>query len=247
MSPPAQQTPTSTPAQQRAAPAAAPEGAVVACRPTAEVEQTADRLIEMADTNGDGKISRIEATSTANFLLGGFFFRADTNGDGTVTPEEGRQAREELMSQRPALASLLREVRGMTGQSPFAFMAMMLDVEYGKPLTVAEARDAAKRAGDGIFALADGDKDGFITAAEAREAAASGSRMLGHAAFQAADTDKNGRLSFQEFQGALQGPARVAFDLANTSKTGELSEAEAANAANALMGRLWIYSPPPAK
>jgi hypothetical protein len=244
-SPPAQSA--ATPTAQQAAPAASPEGALVACRPTAEVEQTADRLLEMADTNGDGNISREEATSAANFLLGGFFFRADANGDGTVTPDEGRQVRAELMNQHPAIANLLHEVRDMTGQSPFAVMAMMLDIDYGKPLTVVEARDAAKRAGDGLFALTDGNKDGLITAAEAREAAASGSRSLGRAAFQAADTDRNGRLSFQEFQAALQGPARVAFDLANTSKTGQLSESEAANAVSKLMSRVWVHSPPPAR
>lgn len=151
------------------------------------------------------------------------------------------------MSQHPAIASLLREVRGMTGQSAFAVMATMLDIDYGKPLTVTEARDAAKRAGDGLFALIVGNHDGLITAAEARDAAASGSRVLGHAAFQSADTDHSGRLSFEEFQAALQGPARVAFDLADTSKNGQLSEPEAANAASNLMKSVWIHSPPPGR
>ncbi|MEO5729317.1 MAG: YetF domain-containing protein [Byssovorax sp.] len=102
--PPAQSATNPTTPQAVTAPA--PEGALIACRPTAEVEQTADRLLEMTDTNGDGNISREEATSAASFLLGGSFFRADANDDGSVTPEEGRQVRAELMNQHPQIASL---------------------------------------------------------------------------------------------------------------------------------------------
>lgn len=228
------------PAQPQAAPPAVVVGGAVACQPTAEVAQAADRLIAMADVDGDGRVSKVEASGTANFLVGGFFFRADADGDGTVTPEEGRQARAEFMDQHPALAAAMREVRSATGQSPLAVVAQMLDIQYGKPLTMAEARAAARTSVDGLFGWVDQDRDGYLTAAEARATADQGARMLGRAAFQASDTNDDDQLNLGEFQAALQGPSRMAFDMADADKNGQLSEAEAATALGRLAGRLGI-------
>ncbi|AUX26910.1 uncharacterized protein SOCEGT47_074800 [Sorangium cellulosum] len=231
------------PAQQGATSAAVSMGGVAVCRPTAQIERSAERLLEMADANRDGRISKVEASGTANFLIGGFFFRADANGDGTVTPEEGREARVEFMNQRPAMASVMREVRGATGKKPLESVARMLDVGYGKPLTLAEARQAARTAVDDLFGWSDTDKDGFISVAEARAAASEGARALGQAAFKAADTDRSGGLSLQEFQNALQGSAQVAFGLSDSNNDGQLSDDEAAVALGQLAGRLGIQSP----
>lgn len=209
-------------------------GTVLSCSPGAEVEETASRLIEMADANGDGKVSKDEAQATTSFLVGGFFFRADADGNGVVTPDEGRQARVELMNQHPQVASLFRTVRTATGQSPFATIARLVDVEYGKPLPVAEARDAARSAVNDLYGVADTNKDGVITVAEARTAAWEGARSLGQAAFKAADGDRSGGLSPQEFQSALQASADAAFRMSDANGDGQLTEDEAA----AAMGRL---------
>lgn len=221
------------PAQQQAT-SEGQIGPVLSCSPGAEVEQTAARLVEMADANGDGKVSRDEAHAMTSFLVGGFFFRADADGNGTVTPEEGRQARVDFMSQHPSLASLFRTVRGTTGQSPFATVARLVDVEYGKPLAIAEAREAARSAVNDLYSVVDTSKDGVITVAEARTAAWEGARSLGHAAFRAADTDRSGGLTQQELRAALQASADVAFNMSDTNKDGQLSEEEAA----AAMGRI---------
>jgi hypothetical protein len=213
---------------------AAPAGDALVCRPGAEVEETAVRLLELADANGDGKVSREEAQSLANFVLGGFFFRADTNGDGTVTPEEGRQARAELMAQNPAIASLLRSVRDATGRSPFATIARLTDVEYGESLTLAEARDAARTAVNDMLGLMDANKDNAITLPEARNAAWEGTRALGRAAFRAADTDSDKSLNQDELQAAVRSSVEVAFSMADADKNGRLTEDEAA----AAMGQL---------
>ena len=217
------------PAPGTTGPAAAP-GPLVACRPGADVEEAASRLVEMADTNQDGKVSQDETRALTNFVLGGFFFRADANGDGTVTPEEGRDARAELESRYPTVATLLRGVRGATGKSPFATLATLLDVQYGKPLTMAEARDAARGAVADLYAVADADKDGAITLDEARNAARHGTQALAQAAFRAADTDRNGTLSVEELQSAAQTAVRSAFTMADTNKDARLSEQEAATA-----------------
>jgi hypothetical protein len=235
---------TAQPQQPGAAPPAGPAqgtlpadtraGAYVSCRPGAEVEETASRLIEMADANGDGRVSKDEAQATTSFLVGGFFFRADADGNGVVMPEEGRQARVDFMSQHPAVASLFRTVRTATGQSPFATVARLVDVEYGKPLAIAEARDAVRTAVNDLYSVADGDKDGVITAAEARTAAWEGARSVGRAAFQAADSDRSGGLSQDELQAALRASASAAFKMSDANGDGQLTEDEAAVA----MGRL---------
>jgi len=220
-----------------------PAGTLVACRPGAEVEETAARLMDLADANGDGKISKEETRGLTNFIIGGFFFRADANGDGTVTPEEGKQARAELESRYPAMASLFRSVRNATGRSPFSTIAALLDVNHGKPLAMAEARDVARAAVDDLYAVADADRDGVITLAEARSVAWQGARALGQAAFQAADTDRDKSLSVQEFQGALQASAKTAFAMADANNDGKLTEDEAASAMSRITGMLGVPAP----
>lgn len=217
--------------------AQAAQGQLLACQPGAEIEQTASRLVELADANGDGKVSRDEAQSLTNFVVGGFFFRADTNGDGTVTPDEGRQARNDFMRQNPEIAALFRGVRSATGKSPFATLAQIVDVDYGKPLTLAEARDAARNAVNDLYGVADTNHDGVITLAEAREAAGQGTRVLGNEAFQAADTDHDGKLTPTELENALRPAADAAFKMADTNDDGKLSEEEAAVAMHQI-GRL---------
>jgi Ca2+-binding EF-hand superfamily protein len=238
---PGAKTQAEAPAQQATA-GEVNVGGMAACRPTAEIVQAADRLVAMADVNRDGRVSKEEASNVTSFLVGGFFFRADGNGDGTITPEEGRQARVEFMNQRPELASVVREVRNNAGQNPLAVVAQMLDVEYGKPLTIAEARQATTTAVNDLYGWTDVDRDGYLTVAEARAAADQGARALGGAAFQAADTDRNGGLSYEEFEAALRGTARTAFGLADTSNNGQLSMDEAAAVIGQLSSRIGVQA-----
>ena len=85
--------------------------------------------------------------------------------------------------------------------------------------------------------MADTNKDGVITVAEARTAAWEGARSLGQAAFKAADGDRSGGLSLQEFQSALQASADAAFRMSDANGDGQLTEDEAATAMG-LLGRL---------
>ena len=75
--------------------------------------------------------------------IGGFFFRADTDGNGVVAPEEGRAARAELVSQYPALATLLSEARSIAGKSPFKAVATGEKL-YGMVIDYLPIREAAK-------------------------------------------------------------------------------------------------------
>lgn len=226
-------------ADRAATPAAAVNLAGVAsCRPGAQVSIAASRLMSFADANGDGKVMRDEARAAVNFVVGGFFFRADENGDGTVTPEEGLQARKELANQQPALAVLFQTAREATGGSPFAQVAQMVDVEYGKPLKAEEARTAARSAVDGLYAAADENKDQTITVEEARAASWQGAQALGSVTFNAADADDSGHLTIQEFQNAWTTPAKLAFELADANGNGQLTQEEATIAVSSVVQQL---------
>jgi hypothetical protein len=157
---------------------------IIACRPDAQVGSTISRAIALADGNADGQVSRDEAMGFANFLVGGFMFRADENSDGSVTPAEGRKAREEFVAQHPALATLLQEAREATGKNSFATLAKLLNIDTTEAVSAASARDLGRRSVDDLFAAVDSNRNGLITPDETKEASWEGARKLGQAAFR---------------------------------------------------------------
>jgi hypothetical protein len=137
---PRTQTTANTPsgadaATSGAAPLTASLPGIVSCEPDARLSANLSRVVELADSNEDGRVSKEEAGALVNFLVGGLLFRADANMDGSVTPEEGRKARSDFLRQNPGLSALLDRVRGATGQQPFAAVADLLDVDTTKTLT----------------------------------------------------------------------------------------------------------------
>lgn len=219
-------------------------GGVAACQPTGEVNAMVSRWIEVADADGNGQISKTEAQAFTNFVIGGFFFRADTDGDGIVRPEEGRAARSELITQYPALATLLEQARSVAGESPFKAVADMIGVEYGKPLSADDARHAARGAMNDLFKVVDDDDDGTITPAEARAASWEAVRALGRRAFRSGDANQDGKLDKAEFQSAVGATAQVAFEAGDANDDGSLTEQEAAVALGGIVRRLGVPLPP---
>ncbi len=209
-----------------------------ACANQNDVAATLSRLFDAADADGDGKISKAEASAAASFLVGGAFVRADANGDGVVTPEEGRDARTQFMQQHPQIAQLLDEVRKTTGQNPFAALAAITAIDTNQPLRLNDVRKATQSAVDQVFLVADTNHDGFITRDEARLAGLQVAGRLEQSAFQSADKNHDGKLTPDEFQQALNPAAKAVFDMADTNKDGYLSEAEAAAAAGQVAQRL---------
>lgn len=216
---------------------------VASCQPSSEVSAWVSRAVDLADANGDGNVSRDEAQSAVNFMLGGMFFRADANADGKVTPEEGKKARADLMQQRPVLSALLAQARESTGQSPFQALARLVDVEYGQTLSIEDARAAARGALDDLFRVTDASQDGMITRAEASDASWKGVRALGYKAFAAADGDGDDHLSSGELQGALVDAAQSVFSVADRDRDGKLSQDETSMALGDLVRRLGIPQP----
>lgn len=216
---------------------------VGSCEASGELSALVTRWTELADADQNGKISREEAQSFSNFLIGGLFFRTDADGDGVVSPEEGRAARSELASRHPAVATLLSQTRALSGESPFKLLAELAAVDYGKPLSAEQAREAARDALDGLFSLVDEDRSGQITLVEARAASWRGVGALGQQVFQAVDHDGNGRLELAEFQRAVNGTAARAFEAGDSDDDGSLTREEATLALGGVAHRLGLPAP----
>jgi hypothetical protein len=210
------------------------------CKPSDEVGTFATKIVELADSDANGQVSRTEAESAVNFVLGGFFFRADGNGDGKVTPEEGREARMQLGERHPAVAALLNQAREAAGATPFQLIGELANVNYDRTLSMEEARGAARSGIDGVFRVADTNKDDTITRAEVMDASVRGARALGSRAFAAADANHDQHLDASEFEGVIDGSVKTIFTMADANKDGRLSEAEAASAVDNVSRRLGL-------
>jgi Ca2+-binding EF-hand superfamily protein len=204
------------------------------CQPSSEVNSLASRAVALADADGNGQISREEAESMANLVLGGAFFRADQDGDGKITPEEGRAERDAVLKEHPAVADLLTRARESTGATPFKSLGRLLDVNYGQALSLQEARKAAGSAVADLFMMVDSNKDGSISRPEALAAANRGATAVGEKAFAAADANHDQFLTESEFQDAAAGSLRTVFEMFDNNKDGKLTAPEAAAAINAV-------------
>jgi EF hand len=230
--PPSVATPAAS-VQQPSTAATMNVGGLATCEAAAPVNAAIERMAKLADTNGDGAVSRSEANAVANFTLGGVFFRADANGDGTVTPEEGREVRKEMLQRYPELEALVLAARA-SGKKTFSLPVTGADVEYGKPLTIAEVRTAAKSLVDDLFGFADKDKNDSIDLKEANTASREGVRALGRTAFNNIDADRDGALTYEELKQLVDAPLRKAFEMTDSDSNQRLSMDEATAALNML-------------
>jgi Ca2+-binding EF-hand superfamily protein len=196
-----------------------------------------------ADQDHNGLISQQEATDAGNMLVGGLFFAADANGDGKVTQDEAREVRERVLRANPVLRFAVQRAKnakdgqgnpGGEGTEPVNQVASLLDTDNDKALSAAEVRQAVASGVQTAFAAADTNRDGELSPTELNAAVYAMARAGVQAAYQAADKDNNGSLSKDEFTQALVEPAGAAFDILDANLDGQLTTEELQRATRVL-------------
>jgi Ca2+-binding EF-hand superfamily protein len=191
-----------------------------------ELQQAVSWAMAVADSNGDGKITRDELNGALNFVIGGFFFRADANADGRITPKERAEARADFAKDHPEVGHLLTPFS--TSAAVKTLMAS-LDINFEQTIELKQTRSTIREAVDGIFDSVDKNSDDTISASEANQSFHEAAAALGRAAFARADTNSDGSMTLDEFHVSLNAPLKRAFESADANDDGKLTDAEAAS------------------
>ena len=219
-----------------------------------DLQDTANLVFKLADTNNDGQISQKEAVDAGNLLVGGFFFRADTNGDGVLTEQEAQQARESLFAQQPLLRFVLERAKptnppqGNQAQNvqpiaagarndpaqlartftadPMRAIESLLDTNRDQKIEATELRQAVQTGVSTLFMMADTNQDGQLSPYELNAVIGEIGKSAVQTVFQAADTDRNNMLSMDEYDKALIEPAHAVFRVLDANADNQLTLAE---------------------
>ncbi len=216
-----------------------------------DVQDSLKMAFMMADQNHDGLISQREATDAGNMLVGGLFFTADANGDGTLTKEEAQQAREKVLQNNPILRFVAQRAKNSAQQegantNVAQNLGNLIDSDNDRQIKASEVRQAVQSSIQGLFAVADTNRDNQLSPTE-MNAAVYGLAQAGlQAAFQAADGDKNGSLSKEEFGKALVEPGNVVFDILDANLDGQLTGDELERAGRVVASQVQVFRIPQA-
>lgn len=207
-----------------------------------QLQDVAKMAFMLADSNNDGRISQQEATDVGYLLVGGVFFAADLDGDGVVTQEEARQVRDRILQRQPILRVFVAQARRQADTDQAAAtqqqIATLLDLDNPNELKASELRGIVDGAVEGLFAVADTNRDGHLTPDEINAATIAVADAAGAAVFQLVDTNNDGQVSKEEFQTALLEPANFLFDTVDADNDGQISQAEAESARQLIMNQL---------
>lgn len=221
-----------------------------------DLQDSGKMIYKAIDTNNDGLISQKEAIDAGNLAAGGFFFRADANGDGTLSKEEAKQARDNLLKQKPVLRAIITRVsnnknneRGSNGgQNALAkdenILITLFDTNSDQQLQASELRKAVETSVQSVYDTADTNRDGQLSPVEVNAAMAGAVRTARQAAFQAADADHNGQISREEFDKAWAEPAHTVFAIVDANGDGQISQQEAQQAREVVLAQVRMLRVP---
>ncbi len=216
-----------------------------------DVQDTGKLLFMLADEDHDGLISKREAVDAGNLMVGGFFFRADANGDGVLSRDEAQQAREGTLRRNPILKFVLQRARdpkqaNLAGTQAVNTLGQLLDGNNDKQIQASELRQAVNTAVDGVYAVADTNRDDRMSPTEINAAMYGLVRAAAQAAFQQADADNSGALSKDEFAKAMVEPANTVFDVLDANLDGQLTPQELRRAARVIVSQVRALEVPDA-
>lgn len=216
-----------------------------------DVQDSLKMAFMAADQNHDGLISQREATDSANMVVGGFFFVADANGDGTISRDEARQARDRVLQNNPMLRFVLQRAKdtnqdNQAGTEAVRGLANLIDSDNDQQVKAAEVRQAVQTAVQGVFAVSDTNRDNQLSPTEMNAAVLGLAKAAAQASFQAADADKSGSLSKDEFAKSLVEPANVVFDILDADLDGQLTAQEMERAGRVIATQVQAFQIPEA-
>jgi Ca2+-binding EF-hand superfamily protein len=221
-----------------------------------DLQDTGKFLFKAVDANNDGRLSRKEVTHAGDMVIGGFFFTADTNGDGVVSEDEMKQARDDMYRQRPLLRLVIERAKSEAvdqqrstattsaahsqniGANPFEGLMAMIDSNQDRKIEAGEVRQTIKTTVNGIFNIADTDRDDQLSPSEINAASVGLTRAVAQSVFQTIDGDGNGAVSKAEFDKAVVTGANMAFSVVDANNDGQITPQEANTALRATVDQV---------
>lgn len=181
-------------------------------QPSRRIEPPLFGLLQAADKNGDGKVTLEEAQAAMPDMTKERFTAADRNGDGVFTSED-------IVAARPVSPLITRLLQG--------------DKDGDGKVTFEEAQTVMPKLTQERFLTFDRNGDGVIT----RDDNARGPATLGPmpsfgrkqnrgqtGLVRKADSDGDGKVTFEEMQAFRSGISKDAFDRLDTDGDGVITE-----------------------
>lgn len=169
-----------------------------------DIQDTLKMVFMAADQDHNGLISREEADDAAYHIVGGIFFATDADGDGKVTSNEAQAVRQKVLQNNPLLRFVVRRAQAADGQA----------AQGGNELVKT------------VVGLLDGNSDRALSATEVRQVVSTTMQTL----YEMADKDRDGQMSPDEWNNAVEGVAwsafETAFQMADSDRNNSLSQEE---------------------
>ncbi|MDX9972465.1 MAG: hypothetical protein RBU21_05665 [FCB group bacterium] len=188
-----------------------------------------------ADTNKDGKVSFEELSAVKPTVTQDEFKRLDRNSDGFLSPADrapkakpGAQADAKPKAAKQKAVKPAKQKAAKGDKQDAAGRLKAADKNGDGRITPEEFTAAFPKAPADRFAKLDRDKDGALTPKDRQNEEKPGDARHAMAAkLQKADTNGDGKVTFEEASAAKPGLVRADFDRFDTNKDGTITKEDA--------------------